>query len=192
MGVRGTTDDGLLEAFGSGDPAAAAAFVRRFQRRVFGVALTVTGDVQVAEEVAQEALLRAWRAAGAYDPRRGSVTTWLAAITRNLAIDALRVRRLPPVDPDAVMGLCLAAADADPGDAAADADEARSLRAAIAELPDGPRRALVLAVFGGRTAKEISEIEGIPLGTAKTRVRTAVLRLRAALAADPVEARDEH
>jgi RNA polymerase sigma factor (sigma-70 family) len=184
MGVRGSSDDGLLEAFASGDPIAGAAFVRRFQRRVFGVAFTITGDSQVAEEVAQEAMVRAWRSAGAYDPRRGSVTTWLAAITRNLSIDALRSRRLNPVDPDDLVALCLAGADADPGDAAADADEARSLRAAIAELPDGPRRALVLAVFGGRTAKEISETEGIPLGTAKTRVRTAVLRLRSTLGAN--------
>jgi RNA polymerase sigma factor (sigma-70 family) len=183
MGVRGNSDDGLLEAFASGDSAAAAAFVRRFQRRVFGVAVTVTGDSQLAEEIAQEAFVRAWRSAATYDVRRGSVTTWMATITRNLAIDALRARRLQPVDPDALVAMCLAAADADPGDAAADADEARSLREAIAELPDGPRRALVLAVFGGRTAKEIGEAEGIPLGTAKTRVRTAVLRLRDTLGA---------
>jgi RNA polymerase sigma factor (sigma-70 family) len=183
MGVK-SADDGLLDGFASGDPAAAAAFVRRFQRRVFGVAITVTGNDQLAEEVAQEAMVRAWRSAATYDPRRGSVTTWLATITRNVAIDTLRARRLTPVDPDALIGMCLAGEGSDPGDAAADADEARLLRAAIRELPDGPRRALVLAVFGGRTAKEISETEGIPLGTAKTRVRTAVLRLRAAL--DPV------
>jgi len=189
MGVR-DADDGLLEAFASGDPAAAAAFVRRFQRRVFGIALTMTGDDRLAEEVAQEAMVRAWRSAATYDARRGSVTTWLATITRNLAIDALRVRRLTPVDPDALVAMCLAGGDADPGDAAADADEARLLRAAIRDLPEGPRRALVLAVFGGRTAQEISEAEGIPLGTAKTRVRSAVLRLRAAL--DPVPGgRDE-
>ncbi|HEV7887877.1 MAG TPA: sigma-70 family RNA polymerase sigma factor [Acidimicrobiales bacterium] len=177
MGVHGVSDEALLAAFASGDPA----FVRRFQRRVFGVALVIAGDPALAEDVAQESFVRAWRAAGAYDPRRGSVAAWLAAITRNLAIDTVRVRRLTPVDPDAIAALCLAGDAADPGEAAADADEARLLRAAIRDLPDGPRRALVLAVFGGRTAQEISEAEGIPLGTAKTRVRTAVLRLRDAL-----------
>ena len=184
MSGRGASDDGLLEAFASGDPGAAAAFVRRFQRQVFGVAFAVTGSTQAAEEVAQEAMVKAWRSAAAYDARRGSVSTWLGAITRNVAIDALRARRLPPVDPDVLTASGLAAADADPGDAAIDAEQARALRAAIAELPDGPRRALVLAVFGGRTAKEISEAEGIPLGTAKTRVRSAVLKLRQTMGAD--------
>jgi DNA-directed RNA polymerase specialized sigma24 family protein len=79
------------------------------------------------------------------------------------------------------------AGDGDPGELAVGADEARLLRAAIRDLPEGPRRALVLAVFGGRTAQEVSEVEGIPLGTAKTRIRAAVLRLRAAL--DPTESR---
>lgn len=180
--VRGESDDALLDAFASGDPGAAAAFVRRFQRRVYGVALTMTGDAEVAEEVAQEAMVRAWRAAATFDVRRGSVTTWLSTITRNIAIDVLRSRRAVPVDPDSLVALCLAADDADPGDAAADAEEARAVRALVRDLPEGQRRALVLAVFGGRTAQEISEVEGIPLGTAKTRVRSAVLRLRAAVA----------
>jgi RNA polymerase sigma-70 factor (ECF subfamily) len=183
MGVRGRgdSDDALLDAFASGDPDAAAAFVRRFQHRVFGLALTITGGPQLAEEVAQEAMVRAWRAASTFDVRRGSVTTWLLTITRNVAIDALRSRRPVPVDPDALVAMCVSSDGPDPGDAAADAEEARAVRSLIRELPESQRRALVLAVFGGRTAQEISQSEGIPLGTAKTRVRSAVLRLRATM-----------
>ena len=73
--------------------AAGATFVHRFERRVFGLAVSITRDRGLAEEVAQEAFLRAWRAAGSYDPARGSVVTWLLTITRNLAIDAVRARR---------------------------------------------------------------------------------------------------
>jgi RNA polymerase sigma-70 factor (ECF subfamily) len=178
MGVRGGSDDALLDAFASGEPTAAASFVRRFQRRVFGVAMAVTRDVQLSEEVAQEAFVRAWRSAGTYDPRRASVTTWLVTITRNAAIDVVRARRTEPLDPSALLALCLASPDVDPGDAAADSADADAVRAAIARLPEEQKRALVLAVFGGRTAKEIGEAEGIPLGTAKTRIRTAVLKLR--------------
>ncbi|MEA2704419.1 MAG: hypothetical protein QOD63_2364, partial [Actinomycetota bacterium] len=97
-------DDALLAGFGVGDPEAATAFVRRHQARVFGLARSIVGDPAMAEDVAQEAFLRAWRHAAAYDPRRGSVPTWLLAITRNVAIDALRMRRPNPVDPQVLAG----------------------------------------------------------------------------------------
>src|SRR5689334_23210949 len=80
-GTGELSDAALLERVGAGDEAAAAEFVERFQRRVFGLAVTIVTDRVAAEDVAQEALLRAWRHAGAYDPRRGSVVTWLLTIT---------------------------------------------------------------------------------------------------------------
>ncbi|MEA2715971.1 MAG: hypothetical protein QOI99_288, partial [Actinomycetota bacterium] len=82
----GAADDTLLAGFGMGDADAATAFVRRHQARVFGLARSIVGDPALAEDVAQEAFVRAWRHAGAYDARRGSVVTWLLVITRNLAI----------------------------------------------------------------------------------------------------------
>src|SRR4051794_36732891 len=77
----GLSDEPLLAGLGAGDRRAAAAFVRRFERRVYGLALTVVGDPALAEDIAQEALTRAWRHAQAYDPRRGAVATWLLTIT---------------------------------------------------------------------------------------------------------------
>ena len=175
------SDEALLAGLAAGDAVAATAFIRRYQRRVYGLAVVIVGDRAVAEEVAQEALVRAWRHAGAYDPRRGSVATWLLTITRNLSIDALRLHRSDPIDPDTLAALDLRDRAPDPADAAAARVEADRLRDAIADLPPDQQRALVLAAFRGRTAREIGELDGIPIGTAKTRIRSAMLRLRAAL-----------
>jgi RNA polymerase sigma-70 factor (ECF subfamily) len=176
-------DDTLLAAYGTGDTEAAAAFVRRHQGRVYGLARSIVVDPILAEDVAQEAFTRAWRHAGTYDPRRGSVPTWLLTITRNLAIDALRLRRARPIAPDVIATLELEATGrgARPADAAEAGEAADTLRAALADLPSDQRRAIVLAALGGRTAREVSETEGIPLGTAKTRIRSAMLKLRLAL-----------
>ncbi len=174
-------DDALLAGLAAGDAAATEAFVARFQRRVFGLALVMTGDRRTAEDVAQEALLRAWRHGATYDARRGSVTTWLLTITRNLAIDSMRVRRPVPIEPDAFADLMPASSERDPGDLAGATDDAARVHAAVATLPEDQRRAVVLAGLLGRSAREVSEIEGIPLGTAKTRIRTAMLRLRTLL-----------
>ena len=177
--MRGASDEALLDAMAAGDERAALSFVRRFQGRVFGLARTIVNDQQVAEDVAQEAFYRAWRSAPTYDSRRGSVTTWLTTITRNLAIDALRLRRADPVDPAELAASLLVSTSAVPEEQAERADDAARVRAALAALPEGQRRAVVYAVFFGRTAAEIGELDGIPLGTAKTRIRTGLLRLRA-------------
>jgi RNA polymerase sigma-70 factor (ECF subfamily) len=174
------SDEALLAGLADGDPDAAAAFVRRYQRRVFGLAVTLLGDRDRADDVAQEAMVRAWRHAGAFDARRGSVTTWLLAITRNLAIDALRAARVRPV-PDDVLVAALPVSGDLPGDASVSADELRRVRAALDAMPVEQRRALLMMRVQGLTAAELAECEGIPLGTAKTRVRTALLRLRADL-----------
>lgn len=177
----GLSDETLLAGLAVGEVDAGTAFVRRFQRRVYGLALTILNDPAMAEDVAQEAFARAWRHAPAYDARRGSVAAWLLAITRNLSIDTLRMRRAEPADPETIIALQLPATGAGPDDRAALADDAAKLRVALRDLPEEQRRALVLAAYYGRTAKEISESEQIPLGTAKTRIRSGMLKLRAAL-----------
>lgn len=173
------SDETLLQGLAVGEPGMDVAFVRRFQRRVFGLALSLVGDPVLAEDVSQEALLRAWRHAAVFDPRRGSVATWLLAITRNLSIDALRLRRATPTDPETL--LHLEDESEGPDRAAERSDAASRLRRVIGTLPEEQRRALVLAAFYGRTADEISTSEGIPLGTAKTRIRAGMQKLRAAM-----------
>lgn len=175
------SDEGLLAGMAVGEQAAAVTFVRRYQRRVFGLAYSMTGDTGVAEDVAQEAMLRAWRHAPVFDPRRGSVASWVLTITRNLAIDALRLRRAVPTDPDDFAAAALRSNEHDPEDAARRGDVRELVRSGLEALPPEQRRAVVLAAVYGRTALEISESEGIPLGTAKTRIRTALIRLRASV-----------
>ena len=175
------SDDALVAGLAAGDRDAASAFVQRFQRRVYGLARTIVADDRAAEDIAQEAFVRAWKHAGAFDPRRGSVVGWLLTITRNLAIDSVRVRRPVAFDPAALLGLEVASGDRDPADLAQLSDDTTRLRAALARLPEDQRRAIALAGLLGYTAREVGEIEDIPLGTAKTRIRTALIRLRAAL-----------
>jgi RNA polymerase sigma-70 factor (ECF subfamily) len=179
--VWAVSDDALLAGLATGDSEAATAFVARFQRRVYGLAFTMMGDSRAAEDVAQEAFVRAWRHAGAFDARRGSVVSWLLTITRNLAIDAMRIRRPVAVDPESIFDLPIVAAEPGPEQRAALSEDSSRLHAALAQLPEEQRRAIVLAGLLGHSAREVGELEGIPLGTAKTRIRTALLRLRSAL-----------
>jgi RNA polymerase sigma-70 factor (ECF subfamily) len=167
-----------------GDDRAGLVFVRRYQARVFGLALGMVGDAALAEDIAQEALIRAWRHAPVYDPRRGAVSTWVLTIARNLTIDALRMRRAVPTDPDDLINLGLVSNEASPEGAALSSDVARGLHLALSGLPADQRRALVLAYFYGMTAAEISDSESIPLGTAKTRIRAGLTKLREAMATE--------
>jgi RNA polymerase sigma-70 factor (ECF subfamily) len=176
-----SSDETLLAGFAASDPVASAAFVERFQRRVYGLALTVVGEQRAAEDVAQEAMVRAWRHGEAYDARRGSVATWLLTITRNAAIDAVRVRRPLALDPDDLLAITPAADGREPGDVVALHGDVARLRAAIATLPEEQQRAVVMAGIWGLTGREIAEREEIPLGTAKTRIRAGLRRLRLAL-----------
>lgn len=164
----------------SADREAAAVFVRRYQRRVFGLALAILSDHDAANDVAQEAFARVWRHASVFDARRGTVSTWLLTITRNLAVDAARMRRAVPVDPAVLEAIDLPAEEPLPGGDVVLPRELRRLRTALAQLPAEQRRALLLAVFGLST-REISELDDLPLGTVKTRIRTALLRLRTSL-----------
>jgi RNA polymerase sigma factor (sigma-70 family) len=176
--VSPLSDEALLAGFAARDPEAAAGFVRRFQARVFGLALTIVRDRAVAEEVAQETFVRAWKQAGSYDPRRGRVHTWLLAIARNRAIDVTRLRATEPLDPDVVTARLELEGLTDDADESALVDERETLRNALADLPEEQRRALVLAVYFGRTAGEISELDGVALGTVKWRIRQAMNKLR--------------
>jgi RNA polymerase sigma factor (sigma-70 family) len=171
------SDEALVAGLATGDAGAATAFVRRFQARVFGLAVTMVGDAAVAEEIAQETFTRAWRHAAAYDARRGRVSTWLLSIARNLAIDHLRAKRPQPLDPETIRNAERALWTASSRGESGALTGTVELREALAGLPDEQRRALLLAALFGYTAREIGAIEEIPLGTAKTRIRSAMLKL---------------
>lgn len=179
--MRDLSDESLLAGFASKDPALTSAFVRRFQGRVYGLALSIVKDVAAAEEISQQAFVRCWEHADAFDPRKGRVDTWLLTITRNLSIDMRRVRGRELDDSEPAL-LQLVSTERDPEASGMLAHDTKRLLEAIAgRLSEEQRRVLLLAAFEGLSGKEISEKEDIPLGTVKTRLRAAMLRLRAAL-----------
>jgi RNA polymerase sigma factor (sigma-70 family) len=179
--LGGPSDEALLAGMASGDESSTVAFVRRYQRRVYGLAVGILADRAAAEDVAQEALLRAWRHAPVFDVRRGSVENWLLTITRNLSIDALRKQRSVPTDPNDLMAMAATSSAGSIDDQVALRSLGPVLVAALTRIPEEQRRAVVLASLYGRTAEEIARIDDIPLGTAKTRIRAGLLKLRALL-----------
>jgi RNA polymerase sigma-70 factor (ECF subfamily) len=174
--VVSLSDESLLAGMAAGDSHAAAALVRRYQARVFGLARSIVGSSAAAEDVAQEAFLKAWRYAGAYDPRRGRVAPWLLMITRNTAIDAVRYQREVPTDPSLLLGTL--AGQPAKASGPSDMDSRDELRQQLGQLPTEQSVPLILMVLYGLTAREVAEREGIPVGTVKTRVRRAFSLLR--------------
>lgn len=172
------SDEALLAGIGVGDEKCVLIFVRRYQRRLFGLALGIVSDRGIAEDVAQEAFIRILRHAGVFDPRRGAVSTWALTITRNLAIDAMRLRRGVATSPTDSIFVNLVSPRVPVDDVLARRDDATTALVALAELPLEQRRCVVLAAIYGRTAQEIAREESIPLGTAKSRIRLGMARLR--------------
>jgi RNA polymerase sigma-70 factor (ECF subfamily) len=176
--VWDSTDEALFAGYASGDPQAASMFVRRFQGKAVGLARLITRDAAEAEEVAQDAFVRAWRYAASYDPRRGSVLRWFLAIVRTVALDRIRVsaRRLEDLTDElpaqAVVDL------EDLGDAASQNDDVARVFASMRSLPAEQQAAVVAVTFLGLSAREYSAAAGVALGTAKTRVRLGLHKLR--------------
>jgi RNA polymerase sigma-70 factor (ECF subfamily) len=178
---NGTSDEALVAGLSRGDPSAAGAFVHQYQARVYGLARSLVQDPTQAEEIAQEALIRAWRHADSYDSRRGSLSTWVLTIARNMAVDFLRRKGAEPTDPRDPIFLDRPAPGSMPEEATTVAEETARVTFAVAGLPREQRRALVLAAFYGYTAREISQAEAIPLGTAKSRIRCGLNKVRSLL-----------
>jgi RNA polymerase sigma-70 factor (ECF subfamily) len=175
----------LLAGFAAGDPRASLLFVRRFERTAIGVAMAVVHDHDLAEDVGQQAFVRAWSHAETYDPRRGSVRAWMTTIVRNLAVDMMRVRRPYPLLSDDLEPLT-AAMTSNPGRTpegqALERETSGVLRRALAALPPEQARAVVLASVQGYSASQVADLESIPLGTAKSQIRCGLIKLREAVA----------
>ena len=168
-------DASLLALVQSGDEQAIATLFDRYSRLVYSVALRVLRDPTAAEDVMQEVFMQIWRQPDAFTAARGSLGGWLAIVARNRSIDVLR-RKRPCTSIDDVPL-------ASPLNLANEAEQALLMeraRGAIQKLPREQRKSLELAFFDGLTHTEIAEITGDPLGTVKTRIRSALLTLRKA------------
>jgi RNA polymerase sigma-70 factor (ECF subfamily) len=170
----------LMRAFARKDPGAANELYDRFAPRVYGLGMVMLGNTSQAEDLVQDTFVKLWRNANSYDPSRGSLDTWVLLIARSLAIDLIR-RRVLEMRMLASEAQQEPAREPGPEDLAETQDLADRARLAMASLSAEQRAALELAYYGGKTSTEVAELEGIPVGTAKTRIRTALVKLREAL-----------
>ena len=165
--------EGLLR----GDDVAVRAIYTRFGRPVYALGLRLLGTREAAEELTQDVFLTAWRKAARFDASRGRLSTWLMTIAHNLAVDRLR-RETGVTRPTLVL------VDEVPESAGIDESavvlERDAAVRALESLSDAERRLLARAYFRGLTAREIAESDGIPLGTVKTRLRAALIKVRRA------------
>ena len=176
-------DQASLARIARGDQAAFAELYDRHARLVYSLALRILQDGADAEDIVQEVFAQVWAQAGRYDASRGAVAAWMLTVTRSRAIDKLRAKRARPE----------AAADASAAESVVDlaaaqdlellsAEQVTRLQRALNELPDAQRTALELAYYEGLTHVEVASRLNEPLGTVKTRIRQAVMKLREALA----------
>ncbi|MBK1662024.1 sigma-70 family RNA polymerase sigma factor [Paracraurococcus ruber] len=171
------SDADLMRLAAAGDRAAFGVLVDRHGERALRLALRVLGDAAEAEEVAQDALLRAWRAAPRFDPDRARFTTWLHRIVLNLAIDRARQRDRAPLAGEAALA-ALADPAAGPEAAALAAEERAALAAALAQLPARQRAAIALAYEDGLSGAEAAAALDVSERALEGLLRRARLMLR--------------
>jgi RNA polymerase sigma-70 factor (ECF subfamily) len=168
-------DSSLLARVQSGDEHAMSSIYDRYSKLVYSVALHVLRDPDSAEDVLQEVFMQIWRNPDSFTAARGNLGGWLAIVSRNRSIDALR-RKRPTTDIDDVP----LASSYNLADEAERNSLMERARAVILQLPREQRKTLEMAFFDGLTHSEIAEMTGDPLGTVKTRIRSALLVLRKA------------
>ena len=176
-------DRRALQRMVRGDHDALAEVYDRHARLVYSLALRIVGRQPDAEDVLQEVFTQVWRQASRYDTSRGTVAGWLVMLTRSRALDRLRRERaevpaadidwasVDVVDPETAVDLQLVTAE-----------QAARLRLVLETLPEAQRVPLELGYYDGLSQSAIAARLGVPLGTVKTRMRQALLRLRDALA----------
>jgi RNA polymerase sigma-70 factor, ECF subfamily len=175
-------DQASLARVARGDQLAFAELYDRHARLVFSLALRILQERADAEDVVQEVFAQVWAQAGRYDASRGAVAAWMLMLTRSRAIDRLRARRARPET----------AAESETAENVADlsatqdlellsAEQVGRLQRALKDLPEAQRTALELAYYEGLTHAEVAQRLAEPLGTVKTRIRQAVIKLREAL-----------
>jgi len=174
---RRAEDAALLARIAARDEAAVEALYARYSGPLYSLAYKVTGAERFAQDVVQETFVAVWRDAGRFEPAKGAVAPWLFSLARHKAIDLVR-REQNVRKRTADVDLELREADDDVDNEAWLGIRRDRVRAAIEELSPAQREALELAFFDGLTHVEVAERLGIPLGTAKTRIRSALLRLR--------------
>lgn len=168
----------LLNRAARGDRAAFADLYDATARRLHGLVLRVVRDPAQSEEVTQEVYLEIWRTASRYDPQRGSAVAWLLTIAHRRAVDRVRSAEAATRRESTYLNLSQAVDHDSTADAVHASLDARRVRSALGSLTPIQREAIELAYFGGYTHAEVAALLDLPLGTAKTRIRDGLIRLR--------------
>jgi RNA polymerase sigma-70 factor, ECF subfamily len=172
---------GMTPRMDLSDPATFARAYDEHGPAVYGTALRVLGNPAAAQDVAQDVFLRAWRRPGAFDPSRGDLGAYLRLMARSRALDLWRSAQAGGRATDRLKiasGRDEPRADEQPAERTERDEHRRRVRDALGTLPRAQREAVVLAYWGGLTADEIARRSGVPLGTAKSRVRLGLRRMR--------------
>lgn len=183
---RDVVDAQLMRRIANGDRAAFGELYDRFSRPLYATALRIVQDAAEAQDIVHDAFVVVWEKANTFETQRGSAFSWVVTLVRNRAIDRVRSRRrrneLLSASAPADLGYHEDAHTRPADDHAAQGDDARVIRAAVASLAPEQKKALELAFFSGLTQEEIARSLGEPLGTVKARIRRGLLKLRDSLA----------
>jgi RNA polymerase sigma-70 factor (ECF subfamily) len=180
-------DADLVRSMQNGDQGAIATLYDRYSGVAYGLAVRITGDRTLAEDVVQEAFVSVWKQCGRFNPARGQVKSWLLTIVHHRAIDAVRRRtnraeRALPEGPDEFI-----AQHGRPDELADATLDAVALRDAVNAVPEDQRRTIEMAYFEGLTHVEIAQRMGVPLGTVKSRLRIGLEKMRESLKSKVLE-----
>lgn len=182
---RGLEDTELMRRIARSGTDALDELYERYSRLVFSLAMNVLGDRDSAEEVLQDVFLSVWNNAGSFRSERAKVSTWLASIARNRAIDLLRGRSSRPKSISLTWEVASRSEDTGVNDPETEVEVQHTrqrVQKAIATLPTEQKEVLALAYFVGYSHRQIAEHTGLSLGTVKTRIRLAMQKLRRLLA----------
>ncbi|WP_235543255.1 ECF RNA polymerase sigma factor SigK [Phycicoccus sp. Soil803] len=174
----GTDLAGLLRASAQGDENAFAQLYDAVAARIYGLVLRVVRDPAQSQEVAQEALLDIWRTSARFDPARGSAVSWMLTIAHRKAVDRVRSAQASTDREDTYGSRNQERTYDETAETVERRLDAQRVRSALDSLTETQRSAVELAYLGGYTHTEVASLLGVPLGTAKTRIRDGLIRLR--------------
>lgn len=180
--TRREADASLMASLLRKEPIAADELYARYASRIYGLGLVLLKNRADAEDLVQDTFLKVWRTGSAFDPQRGSLDVWVLLTARSLAIDLLRRRTLETRKLRAQPSVSDVSDEPGPEWLAEQRDLIRRVGNAMDRLPPRQRSAVALAYLGQRSSTEVAELQGIPPGTVKSRVRAGIATLRGALA----------